>query len=113
MAPPDLALPRHDWTLEEVESLFERPFTELIFAAAVVHRRWFDPTEVQISRLLSVKNGGCPENCGYCSQSQIFKTGVVASKLAVVADGLTGAAAAKAGGAQRFCMGAAWREVKD
>jgi biotin synthase len=107
------ALPRHDWTLEEVEALFDLPFTELIFQAAAVHRLWFDPREVQISQLLSVKTGGCPENCGYCSQSQHFKTGVPASKLmdpeAVVAE----AARAKAGGAQRFCMGAAWREVKD
>ena len=106
-------LPRHDWTLGEVEALFDLPFTELVFQAASVHRHWFDPREVQISQLLSVKTGGCPENCGYCSQSQHFKTGVMASKLmdpeAVVAE----AARARAGGAQRFCMGAAWRDVKD
>ena len=65
----DSAQPRHDWTLAEVEALFELPFTELVFRAAEVHRRWFDPTEVQLSQLLSVKTGGCPENCGYCSQS--------------------------------------------
>src|SRR4051812_28808139 len=109
----DPALPRHDWTLNEVEALFELPFTELVFQAAAIHRRWFDPSEVQISQLLSVKTGGCPENCGYCSQSASFDTGVKASKLmdveAVVAD----AARAKAGGAQRFCMGAAWRDLKD
>ena len=107
------AMPRHDWTLQEVEALFERPFTELVFDAAAVHRRWFDPTEVQLSQLLSVKTGGCAENCGYCSQSSHFDTGLKASKLmdaeAVVAE----AAAAKAGGAQRFCMGAAWRDLKD
>ena len=66
-AKADPAQPRHDWTLEEVEALFELPFTELVFRAAEVHRRWFDPTELQISQLLSVKTGGCPENCGYCS----------------------------------------------
>jgi biotin synthase len=109
----DPALPRHDWTLGEVEALFALPFTELVFQAASVHRRWFDPCEIQISRLLSIKTGGCPENCGYCSQSQSFKTGVAASKLMDVSSVLTEAAQAKAGGAQRFCMGAAWRDVKD
>jgi len=109
----DFALPRHDWTLDEVEALFERPFADLVFAAAEVHRRWFDPNEVQLSQLLSVKTGGCAEDCGYCSQSQQFETGLAASKLmeadAVVAE----AARAKAGGAQRFCMGAAWRDLKE
>jgi biotin synthase len=109
----DPALPRHDWTLSEVETLFDLPFTELVFQAASIHRRWFDPSEIQISRLLSIKTGGCPENCGYCSQSRSFKTGVAASKLMDVGAVLTEAARAKAGGAQRFCMGAAWREVKD
>ena len=65
----DLALPRYDWTLAEVESLFDLPFTELVYQAASVHRRCFDPAEVQRSQLLSVKTGGCAENCGYCSQS--------------------------------------------
>jgi biotin synthase len=110
---PDPALPRNDWTLDEVEALFDLPFTELVFQAASIHRRWFDPTEIQISRLLSIKTGGCPENCGYCSQSQTFKTGVAASKLMDVGAVLTEAAQAKAGGAQRFCMGAAWRDVKN
>ena len=109
----DLAHPRHDWTLEDVEALFELPFTELVFRAAEVHRRWFDPTEVQISQLLSVKTGGCPENCGYCSQSQHFKTATQASKLMEADDVIAQAAEAKAGGAQRFCMGAAWRDLKD
>ena len=109
----DPALPRHDWTLAEVEALFALPFTELVFQAAAVHRRWFDPAEVQLSQLLSVKTGGCAENCGYCSQSAHFDTGLKASRLmdpdAVIAE----AARARAGGAQRFCMGAAWRELKD
>ena len=109
----DPALPRRDWTLDEVEALFDLPFAELVFRAAQTHRRWFDPAEVQISRLLSVKTGGCPENCGYCSQSAHFKTGVVATRLMDVDAVIAEAAQAKAGGAQRFCMGAAWREMKD
>jgi len=109
----DPAEPRHDWTLEEVEALFELPFTELVFRAAEVHRRGFDPTELQLSQLLSVKTGGCPENCGYCSQSQHFKTATTASKLLDAETVIAAAREAKAGGAQRFCMGAAWRDVKD
>jgi biotin synthase len=111
--PADPATPRHDWTLEEVEALFELPFTELVFRAAEVHRTWFDPTELQISQLLSVKTGGCAENCGYCAQSQHFKTGVAASKLMEAETVIAAAREAKAGGAQRFCMGAAWRDLKD
>jgi biotin synthase len=109
----DLALPRHDWTLSEIEALFDLPFTELVFQAASVHRRWFDPAEVQRSQLLSVKTGGCAENCGYCSQSAHFDTGLKASKLMAVDQVLAEAKAARDGGAQRFCMGAAWRELKD
>jgi biotin synthase len=111
--PVDPAQPRHDWTLAEIEALFELPFTELVFRAAEIHRAWFDPAEVQLSQLLSVKTGGCPENCGYCSQSQHFKTGVPASKLMDADLVIAAAAEAKAGGAQRFCMGAAWRDLKD
>jgi biotin synthase len=109
----DPAAPRHDWTLEEIEALFELPFTELVFRAASVHRRWFDPSEVQISQLLSIKTGGCPEDCGYCSQSQHFDSGVAASKLMETESVLAEARLAKDGGAQRFCMGAAWRNLKD
>jgi biotin synthase len=109
----DAAQPRHDWTLAEVEALFDLPFTELVFRAAEVHRRWFDPTEVQLSQLLSVKTGGCAENCGYCSQSASFDTGVGASKLMDATSVIAEAMQAKAGGAQRFCMGAAWRDLKD
>jgi len=111
--PADPAQPRHDWTLAQVEALFELPFTELVFRAAEVHRRWFDPTELQLSQLLSVKTGGCAENCGYCSQSASFDTGVPASKLMDAPTVVAAAAEAKAGGAQRFCMGAAWRDLKD
>src|SRR3990167_7263743 len=105
--------PPFDWTLEEVLELFELPFTELVFRAAEVHRRWFDPTELQLSQLLSIKTGGCPENCGYCSQSQHFETATTASKLMDAEAVIAQAAEAKAGGAQRFCMGAAWRDLKD
>ncbi|WP_428153003.1 biotin synthase BioB [Brevundimonas sp.] len=109
----DAAQPRHDWTLEEVETLFARPFMELVFDAASVHRRWFDPSQVQKSQLLSIKTGGCAENCGYCSQSASFKTGLKAEKLMEPTAVIAEAMAAKAGGASRFCMGAAWRELKD
>src|SRR4051812_11375981 len=98
---PDAAAPRHDWTLGEVEALFDLPFMELVFRAAEVHRRWFDPSELQLSQLLSVKTGGCPENCGYCSQSQHFKTATTASKLMDAGAVIAAAAEAKAGGAQR------------
>jgi biotin synthase len=109
----DPAQPRHDWSLAEVEALFKLPFAELVFRAAEVHRRWFDPAEVQLSQLLSVKTGGCAENCGYCSQSASFKTGVEATKLMDADTVVAAATEAKAGGAQRFCMGAAWRDLKD
>ncbi len=109
----DLSIPRHDWTLDQVEALFSRPFMELVFDAATVHRRAFDPSEVQKSQLLSIKTGGCAENCGYCSQSAAFDTGLKAEKLMDAAAVIAEAMAAKAGGASRFCMGAAWRELKD
>ena len=109
----DLSAPRHDWTLDQVEALFARPFMELVFEAATVHRRWFDPSEVQKSQLLSIKTGGCAENCGYCSQSASFDTGLKAEKLMDATAVIAEAMAAKAGGASRFCMGAAWRELKD
>src|SRR6201994_3833049 len=109
----DPAQPRHDWTLEEGEALFDLPFTELVFMAAQAHRRWFDPSEIQLSQLLSVKTGGCAENCGYCSQSAHFDTGLKASRLMDPDSVIANAAQAKAAGAQRFCMGAAWRDLKD
>ncbi|MBU1324346.1 MAG: biotin synthase BioB [Alphaproteobacteria bacterium] len=109
----DPATPRHDWTLQEVRDLFALPFMELVFRAAEVHRRGFDPSEVQKSRLLSIKTGGCAENCGYCSQSAHFDTGLKAEKLMDAQVVLAEAMAARAGGADRFCMGAAWRELKD
>jgi biotin synthase len=113
--PPLVAsgLPRNDWTRDEVRALFALPFPELIFRAAQVHRDNFDPSEVQISTLLSIKTGGCPEDCAYCPQSAKFETGVKAEKLMDLEAVLAEARAAKAGGASRFCMGAAWRSPKD
>ena len=104
---------RHDWTRAEVQALFDLPFNDLIFQAQSVHRQWFDPNEVQKSTLLSIKTGGCPEDCGYCSQSAKFETGLKASKLMDVAEVLEGARRAKEAGASRYCMGAAWRSPKD
>ena len=104
---------RNDWTREEVRVLFGLPFPELMFRAQTLHRMFFDPTEVQISTLLSIKTGGCPEDCAYCPQSVHFETGVQAEKLMSVPAVLAEAAAAKAAGASRFCMGAAWRSPKD
>ena len=97
----------------EVESWFALPFAELVFRAAATHRAHFDPAEVQLSRLLSIKTGGCAENCGYCSQSAHFETGLKASRLMDDEAVLAEAARARAEGAGRFCMGAAWRELKD
>jgi len=104
---------RHDWTREQVRALFALPFPDLIFAAQRVHRLHFDPREVQISTLLSIKTGGCPEDCAYCPQSAYYDTGVAAAKLMDLDAVLTAATAAKAAGAGRFCMGAAWRAPKD
>jgi biotin synthase len=111
--PSGQSTPRHDWTREQVRELFGLPFPDLIFRAAKVHREHFDPSEVQISTLLSIKTGGCPEDCAYCPQSAKFDTGVTAEKLMDLQAVLAEARAAKAGGASRFCMGAAWRSPKD
>jgi biotin synthase len=110
---PPLNLPRHDWTREEVRGLFALPFPELMFLAARIHRQNFDPSEVQISTLLSIKTGGCPEDCAYCPQSAKYSTGVKAEKLMDLGAVLAEARAAKVDGASRFCMGAAWRSPKD
>jgi biotin synthase len=110
---PGLLALRHDWTREEIRGLFALPFPELMFRAAQTHRQYFDPAEVQISTLLSIKTGGCPEDCAYCPQAVQYDTGVKAEKLMAVEAVLAEARAAKANGASRFCMGAAWREPKD
>ena len=101
------------WTVPQARALFELPFADLIFRAQSVHRAHFDANEVQMSTLLSIKTGGCAEDCGYCSQSSHFDTGLKATKLMNLDAVKEAAAAAKAGGASRFCMGAAWREPKD
>ena len=105
--------PRSDWTREEIAALFALPFPELMFRAQSVHRAHFDPSQVQVSQLLSIKTGGCPEDCGYCTQSVHNKTGLKATKLMEVEAVLAEARAAKASGVSRFCMGAAWRNPKD
>lgn len=104
---------RTDWTREEIAALFDLPFADLLFAAQEVHRAHHDPNHVQQSTLLSIKTGGCAENCGYCSQSAHFDTGLKASKMMAVSDVLATAREAKAAGSERFCMGAAWRSPKD
>ncbi|HWU95781.1 MAG TPA: biotin synthase BioB [Sphingomonas sp.] len=104
---------RTDWTRDEIAALFDLPFTELVFRAAEVHRANHAPNEVQLSTLLSIKTGGCPEDCGYCSQSVSAETGLKATKLMDVRQVLQAAAQAKDHGSSRFCMGAAWRNPKD
>ena len=104
---------RTDWTREEIAALFDLPFTELLFRAASVHRENHPPEQVQLCTLLSIKTGGCPEDCGYCSQSVKADSGVEATKLMDVRAVLQSAAQAKDAGSQRFCMGAAWRNPKD
>ena len=105
--------PRSDWTRAEIRGIHDLPFPELLFRAQEVHRRHFDPAAVQLSTLLSIKTGGCPEDCAYCPQSAHHDTGLKASKLLDRDTVLTAAKEALAGGASRFCMGAAWRAPKD
>ena len=109
----NLLMIRTDWTREEIGELFDLPFTELLFRAASVHREHHRADEVQLCTLLSIKTGGCPEDCGYCSQSAHADSGVEATKLMDVRQVLQSAAQAKDAGSQRFCMGAAWRNPKD
>jgi biotin synthase len=104
---------RHDWTRAEAQAIYGLPFMDLLFRAHSVHRREFDPNRVQMSRLLSIKTGGCAEDCGYCSQSAHHASGLKASKLMELERVIAEALKAKEGGATRYCMGAAWREPKD
>ncbi|HEY7118205.1 MAG TPA: biotin synthase BioB [Tepidisphaeraceae bacterium] len=104
---------RHDWTLHEVRALFDAPLMELVFQAAQVHRRFHDAAEVQVCKLISIKTGGCPEDCSYCSQSARYQTEIKAQPLMAKDEVLEIAARAKASGVTRVCMGAAWREVRD
>ncbi|MFW9605547.1 MAG: biotin synthase BioB [Pseudomonas sp.] len=100
---------RHNWTLDEVRALFNQPFNDLLFQAQTVHRQHFNPNEVQVSTLLSIKTGACPEDCKYCPQSGHYNTGLDKEKLMEVQKVLNAAAEAKAIGSTRFCMGAAWK----
>jgi len=104
---------RHDWDLEEIVSLFEMSFNDLLFEAHCLYRKYFDPNCVQISTLLSVKTGGCPEDCKYCAQSARYETELGAEKLLSVDEVVSEAKIARDAGATRFCMGAAWRNPKD
>lgn len=104
---------RHDWTIEEVQALLEQPFNELLFQAQTIHRQHFDPNEVQVSTLLSIKTGACPEDCKYCPQSARYDTGLEKERLMEVEAVIEKAKAAKAAGSDRFCMGAAWRSPRE
>ena len=104
---------RHNWTRQEIRGIFRLPLPELIFRAQTAHREFHRPDEVQLCRLLSIKTGGCPEDCAYCSQSAHYKTGVARQELMNPAEVLAAARRAKDEGATRFCMGAAWRQVND
>jgi len=108
-APPAADGLRHDWTSAEIEALLAQPFNDLLFQAQTIHRRNFDPNRVQISRLLSIKTGKCPEDCQYCPQSAHYDTGLEKEDLVDIEEVLEAARAAKDSGASRFCMGAAWR----
>ncbi len=103
---------RHDWTRAEAQTLYELPFMELLFRAQSLHRQNFDPNKIQMSRLLSIKTGGCAEDCGYCSQSAHHASGLKATKLMEVERVIAEAKKAKDAGATRYCMGAAWRSPK-
>ncbi len=109
----DLGEIRNNWKLEEIETLYNLPFNDLLFYAQQIHRKNFDANEVQISTLLSIKTGGCPENCKYCPQSAHYNTGLEKESLMEVKEIVKQAKKAKDIGASRFCMGAAWREVND
>ncbi|HWZ47738.1 MAG TPA: biotin synthase BioB [Herbaspirillum sp.] len=101
------------WPVDAVAALFDLPFNDLLFRAQEIHRQHFDPTEVELATLLSIKTGGCPEDCGYCPQAARYDTGVTAQKMLPLETVLNAAREAKSHGATRFCMGAAWREPKD
>ena len=109
----NVGVPETRWTVAAVEALYDLPFMDLLFRAQQVHRENFDPNEVQLSTLLSIKTGGCAEDCGYCPQSSHFDTGLEASKIMPLDEVLDAARAAKEQGATRFCMGAAWRSPKE
>src|SRR5579872_1125313 len=104
---------RNDWTRREAQALYDLPFADLMFQAQCIHRRHFDPNHVETASLLSIKTGGCPEDCGYCSQSAHYDTGLKATRLMAQADVVAAARRVRDAGATRFCMAAAWRNPKD
>ena len=105
--------PRHDWSLDEIVTLYRQPLNDLLYRAHTIHRRCFDPNRIQLSTLINIKSGGCPEDCAYCPQSVRYKTGVDNEALMSCEQVLAEARRAKASGASRFCMGAAWRGPKE
>lgn len=113
MAGHDKDAIRHNWTHEEVLALFDQPFNDLLFDAQVTHRRYFNPNRVQLSTLLSIKTGACPEDCKYCPQSARYDTGLEKEKLLQIQQVIGAAKVAKESGSSRFCMGAAWRSPHD
>ncbi|MEM9327104.1 MAG: biotin synthase BioB [Bacteroidota bacterium] len=104
---------RNDWSKDEIRAIYDKPIMDLIYDAATVHRHYNDPSEVQVCTLLSVKTGGCPEDCAYCPQAARYQTGVNVHRLLDVDEVMRKATVAKENGSTRFCMGAAWREVRD
>jgi biotin synthase len=111
--PSRAELIRHNWSQEETGGLFAQPFNDLIFSAHSIYRRYFNPNEIQLSTLLNIKSGGCPEDCAYCPQSINYDTGAEVTPLMQKAEVIRAATAAKESGATRFCMGAAWRSPKN
>jgi biotin synthase len=109
----NIAPVRHDWTLEEIRSVYQTPLLELVFRAATIHRQFQDTAEVQVCTLLSIKTGGCPEDCAYCPQAARYNTGVEVQPLMEKEAVLEYALRARMAGSTRFCMGAAWREVRN
>ncbi len=107
------AVIRNDWTKEEIQSLYDLPLMELVYQAATIHRQYHNPLEVQVSTLLSIKTGGCPEDCSYCGQAARYHTDIKVQRLLPLETVLDHAKKAKANGSSRFCMAAAWREVRD
>src|SRR5213593_4777686 len=107
------AAPRHDWTKDQVRAIYNSRLLDLVFSAQTAHRQYFETGEVQLCQLLSIKTGGCPEDCAYCPQSAHYETGVARRDLLSIDEVLSAAQQAREGGVSRFCLGAAWRQVSD
>src|SRR5271170_3312189 len=104
---------RYNWTKKQIAEIYNTPLLELVYRAATIHRKYHNPSEVQISSLISIKTGGCPEDCAYCPQAALYHTGVKVQKLMNLEEVSEIAVTAQSMGASRLCMGAAWREVRD